>query len=49
MKKEIYKKKPLSYRQWGQIKKEMYRLALVVVALVIVDQIINAVLKSIFK
>lgn len=42
MKKEIYKKKPLSYRQWGQIKKEMYRLVLVVAGLVAFNFIISA-------
>ena len=32
--KKIYTSKPLSYRQWGQIKKEMYRLVFCIAALV---------------
>jgi len=29
-------KTSLSYRQWGQVKKEMYQLAIVIVTLVII-------------
>lgn len=41
MTKDIYKKKPLAYRQWRQVRKEMFQLALVVAALVAVDEIIH--------
>lgn len=43
MKKRIYHSKPLAYRQWRQVRKEMMTLVYVVAALFALDSIIYVV------
>jgi len=45
--KKIYTSKPLSYRQWGQIKKEMYRLVLCIAALVAANTVLEVIAQMI--
>ena len=39
--KKIYTSKPLSYRQWGQIKKEMYQLVFCIAGLVALGYVLD--------
>lgn len=40
MKNKVYRSKPLAYRQWRQVRKEMLALVLVVAALFAIDSIL---------
>ena len=42
MSKRIYSSKPLNYRQWRQIKKEMYQLVFCIAALIVAGSVIEA-------
>lgn len=42
MSKKIYTSKLLNYRQWRQIKKEMYQLVFCIAALVVAGSVIEA-------
>ena len=42
MSKKIYSTKPLSYRQWRQIRKEMYQLVFCIAALIVAGSLIEA-------
>lgn len=43
--KKIYTSRPLSYRQWGAIKKEMYRLVFAIAGIVVITSMIDVLAK----
>lgn len=45
----IYKSKPLGYRQWGQVKKEMYQLVYVIAGLALLNTIVYFGASAIFQ
>lgn len=47
--KKIYQSKPLSYRQWGQIRKEMYRLVFCIAAIVFVGFALNVAAEALVQ